>query len=111
MVFDFNVALKGMGGDESLLRETLQDFIDYYADAGAKIRSSVAENHHQDAEILAHTIKGLGSTFAAPHLRDSALTLERALHEREEEGLEQKMTDLEQAIADMLTEINNVLKS
>ena len=111
MVFDFNVALKGMGGDESLLRETLQDFIDYYGDAGAKIRSSVAENAHYDAEILAHTIKGLGGTFAAPRLRDSALALERALHAGELEGLDQKVNDFDQTVETMVSDIHSFLKS
>jgi len=111
MVFDSKIALQGMGSDESLLRETLQDFIDYYADAGEKIRSSVAEHHHHDAEILAHTIKGLGGTFAAPRLRDSALALERALHAGELEGLDQKVNDFDQTVEMMVTDINNFLKS
>jgi len=111
MVFDSEVALQGMGGDESLLRETLQDFINYYGDAGEKIRSSVAENSHYDAEILAHTIKGLGGTFAAPRLRDSALALEQALHAGELEGLDQKVDDFDQAVETMVADISSFLKS
>jgi len=111
MVFDSEAALQGMGDDESLLRETLQDFIYYYSDAGEKIRSSVAENAHHDAEILAHTIKGLGGTFAAPDLRDRALTLEQALHAGELEGLDQKVDDFDQAMGEMISGITIFLRT
>ena len=111
MVFDSKVALQGMGNDTSLLHETLQDFIDYYGDAGEKIRSAVAEGHHHDAEILAHTIKGLGGTFAAPYLRESALVLERALHGGELEGLDQKVDDVDRAIAEMVGDISRFLRA
>lgn len=111
MVFDLEVALRGMGNDRSLLNETLRDFIDYYGDAGERIRTAVAANQHHDAEILAHTIKGLGGTFAAESLRDRALTLEQALHNGELDGLDQKVADFDQAVSDMVSEITSVLKS
>jgi len=111
MVFDPKVALQGMGNDRALLHETLQDFIDYYGDAGEKIRTAVAEGHHHDAEILAHTIKGLGGTFSAQYLRDSALALERALHAGELEGLDHKVNDLDRAIAEMVADVSKFLSA
>lgn len=111
MVFDFEAALRGMEDDRALLRETLQDFIDYYGDAGGRIRTAIAENHHQDAEILAHTLKGLGGTFAADELREAAYALERSLHTQELNGLDQKLNDLEKTIDAMVSDISNALKN
>ena len=111
MVFDFEVALRGMGDDRTLLHETLQDFVDYYGDAGEKIRAAIAESRHHDAEILAHTLKGLGGTFAAKELSSSALALERSLHANELDGLEQMVSDLNRIIGLMIADITSVLKS
>ncbi len=111
MIFDVEKALSGMGGDLSLLHETLQDFVDFYGDAGEKIRAAVDEERYTDAEILAHTLKGLGGTFAAMRLRDAALTVELAARNRELGGLEQKVSDLGRAIDEMVSDIATVLKA
>jgi HPt (histidine-containing phosphotransfer) domain-containing protein len=109
MVFDYETALKGLGHDESLLRETLQDFIDFYGNAGEKIHAALDEDRHADAGILAHTLKGLGGTFAADELADRARDLELSIRAGEVEGLDQKAADLDQAIAGMVADIRVVL--
>lgn len=109
MVFDHEEALKGLGGDQQLLLETLQDFIDFYGNSGEKIRVALAEERFDDAEILAHTLKGLGGTFAASTLRDAALSLEQSVRVREVEMLEQKAAELDHAISDMVVYITKLL--
>ena len=111
MVFDLEAALSGMGNDKSLLWETLGDFIEFYGDSGEKLRSALDEKRYEEAEILAHTLKGLGGTFAAPTLRERALMLERAVHQRELDETAQKVADLEEAVSDMVADIKIVLKS
>ena len=109
MVFDLEAALKGMGDDKSLLQETLGDFIEFYGDAGAKLRTALDEGRYDNVEIMAHTLKGLGGTFAAPALRASALTLEKAMHAGELDDASQKVADLEAAVDAMVADIRVVL--
>lgn len=109
MSFDLETALKGMGNDRSLLYETLQDFIDFYGDAGEKIRIALGEERYADAEILSHTLKGLGGTFAAEELSNSGRSLEKAIRKRELGGLDEKVNALDMAIHGMVTEIRRLL--
>jgi HPt (histidine-containing phosphotransfer) domain-containing protein len=109
MVFDLEAALKSMGDDKSLLWETLGDFIEFYGDSGEKLRSALDENRYDDVEILAHTLKGLGGTFAAPSLRASALTLEKAMRAGEVDDASQKVANLEAAVDAMVADIRVVL--
>ncbi|MES0372175.1 MAG: Hpt domain-containing protein [Mariprofundaceae bacterium] len=109
MSFDLETALKGMGNDESLLYETLQDFIDYYGDAGEKIRIALNEERYADAEILSHTLKGLGGTFASQALSDSGRSLENAIRKRDLDGLDEKVNLLDKDIHEMVAEIRQLL--
>lgn len=111
MSFDLETALKGMGNDRSLLYETLQDFIDFYGDAAEKIRTALDEERYADAEILSHTLKGLGGTFAADELSNSGRSLENAIRRRELDGLGEKVNALELAVYRMVTEIRKLLSA
>lgn len=111
MIFDLETALKGMGNDRSLLFETLQDFIDFYGDAGETIRIALDEKRYADAEILSHTLKGLGGTFSARELSNSGRSLENAIRDRELDGLDEKVNTLDMAVHGMVTEIRQLLSA
>ncbi len=108
-MIDFEKALSGMGGDSLLLNETLQDFIDYYADAGERIETAVSEQRYHDAGIIAHTLKGLGATFAAEELSRAAIFMEKALRHGVQERLDEQLMDLKAVIDRMVTTIQNFL--
>jgi len=109
-VIDFDKALTAMSGDSSLLNETLQDFVDYYADAGDKIGMAISEQRYHDAEIVAHTLKGLGATFAAAELNRSAEALEKSLRDRAVDQLDDQLTELKVVIDQMLAVIQEFLR-
>ena len=109
-MIDFEKALSGMGGDSSLLNETLQNFIDFYADAGERIETAVSEQRYHDAGILAHTLKGLGATFAAEELKRTASSIEEALRHEVPERLDEQLVDLKEAIERMVAEIRVFLR-
>jgi HPt (histidine-containing phosphotransfer) domain-containing protein len=109
-VIDFEKALSGMGGDSSLLNETLQDFIDFYSDAGERIETAVSEQRYHDAGILAHTLKGLGATFAAEELNHAATSMEQVLQHEAPDQLDELLTDLKAAIDRMIVEIQHFLR-
>jgi HPt (histidine-containing phosphotransfer) domain-containing protein len=104
-VIDFGKALSGMGGDRSLLNETLQDFIDFYADSGERIETAVSEQRYHDAGIVTHNLKGLGATFAAEELNHAALSMEKALQHEVPDQLDEQLRDLKEVIDRMITEI------
>ncbi len=104
-MIDFEKALSGMDGDSSLLNETLQDFIDFYADAGERIETAVSEQRYHDAGIIVHTLKGLGATFAAEELSRAAISMEEALRDGAPERLDEQLTNLKAAIDRMVTTI------
>lgn len=108
-MIDFEKALSGMGGDSSLLNETLQDFIDFYADAGERIETAVSEQHYHDAEIIAHTLKGLGATFAAEELNRTAASMEKVLQHETPDQLDEQLTDLKAVIDRMVATIQEYL--
>jgi len=108
-VIDIEKALTGMGGDKGLLAETLQDFVDLYADAGGRIEAAISEARYHDAEIIAHTLKGLGATFAAAELNRSAAAMEQALRHEDLDRLDELLTELKAAIDQMLTTIGKFL--
>lgn len=109
-MINFEKALSGMGGDQLLLNETLQDFIDFYADAGERIGTAVSEQRYHDAGIVAHTLKGLGATFAAEELNHAASSMEKALQHEMPEQLDEQLRDLKEAIDRMVAEIRGFLK-
>ena len=109
-MIDFEKALSGMGGDSSLLNETLQDFIDFYADAGERIETAVSEQRYHDAGILAHTLKGLGATFAAEELKRTATSMEQVLQHEAPDQLDEPLTDIKAAIDRMIVEIQHFLR-
>ncbi|MFC1536189.1 Hpt domain-containing protein [Pseudomonadota bacterium] len=110
-VIDFDKALSAMSGDRSLLNETLQDFVDYYADAGDKIGMAISERRYHDAEIVSHTLKGLGATFAAEELNRSAEAMETLLRDKAVDRLNDQLADLKEAIDQMVAVIQDNLKA
>jgi len=108
-LIDFKKALVGMGGDKSLLKETLRDFVDLYANAGEKLEKAITDQRYEDAEIIAHTLKGLGATFAAEELNCSAASLENALRHEALEGVGNMSLELNRAIDQMVITIEEFL--
>jgi len=92
------------------LRETLQDFLDLYVDAGDKIEQAIGEQRYHDAEIVAHTLKGLGAIFAAVELNRSAAEVEKALRHEQLDQIDQQVSELNDAIDQMVGAILEFLQ-
>jgi CheY-like chemotaxis protein len=82
LIWNCNEALKRLDGDEALLRELIQVFLDEVPQQLAKLQHALETGDLETIERSAHSIKGelncLGLTEAAQRARD----LERAGHER-----------------------------
>ena len=69
-------ALAGMGGDESLLAEVIQMFLDDYPRLLSEIDAARAANDSATLARLIHTIRGVASNFAIPVVMTQATNLE-----------------------------------
>ena len=72
-------ALSALGGNQGLYKKVLIRFRDSYAEAGVTIAAHVANGELQEAERLAHTMKGLAGNLGAEDLVVVAQNLEHLL--------------------------------
>ncbi|MFZ1493685.1 MAG: response regulator [Candidatus Competibacter denitrificans] len=76
---DMNQGLRRVLGKKEVYWSLLRRFILGQADAPLKIRSAVGMGHLKEAELIAHTVKGLAGNIGAIGVQRSAETLEQAL--------------------------------
>jgi PAS domain S-box-containing protein len=76
--FDFQPALARLKGDEQLLKEQMQFFLDDAPALVADIRSNVERQNSQALEFAAHRLKGLASSLDAHLVVAQAAQLEQS---------------------------------
>jgi len=76
--FDIQAALARTNGKPQLLRKMIAGFRDRYRNAGADLRTLVAEGKAEDAERLAHSLKSVAATLEAKDLAAAAAAVEHA---------------------------------
>lgn len=75
--FDIRVALIRTNGKRTLLRRLIFSFRERYEYAAIELRDLILQARHDDAERLAHTIKGIAATLGAEELRIAAEAIEQ----------------------------------
>ncbi len=75
-------ALENVASNQSLLIKLLKDFYEKYAKSSDKIRRVIKAGDYETAQIISHTIKGLGGTFGADTLAIAAKELELSITSR-----------------------------
>lgn len=78
LVLDRAVALDRVGGDEELLAEVAQLFLEDYPNSMREIDEAVAKGDAKLLERAAHTLKGAASNFGANPVTETAFALEMA---------------------------------
>jgi len=73
------LAIKNHNDNVKLMLKLMGDFGTYYGDAGAKIRAFLLEGEWEEAERLAHNLRGVAGSFGATDLQEAAKVLELAL--------------------------------
>jgi PAS domain S-box-containing protein len=97
--FDLKAALTRTNGKPTLLRKMMLSFRNQYADAGRDLRLLVSQGKMEQAERLAHTLKGLARTLEARQLGDTAEAIEVALRTGATLELQVLINAMEQALA------------
>ncbi len=74
--FDISLALIRTNGKRTLLRRLLLGFSERHQHAAIELRSLITQGRQDEAERLAHTIKGVAATLGAERLRSVAESIE-----------------------------------
>ena len=105
---DESLALSRVGGDADLLREVIELFLDDYPQALEGIRSAVAAQDAAALEHKAHSLKGSVSTFGARRAFEAALALEKQGRSKNLSGVENGLTQLEDALQALVPELQAI---
>lgn len=73
---DMEEALEIMDGDEELLKEIFDDFINDYPEIIAKIKETIEVGDAENLNSFAHQLKGMLKNVAATRVADIAFELE-----------------------------------
>lgn len=80
---DIQSGLMRVNNNRKLYRELLVKVHDNYSQSGEEVETLIANGQHDDAQILAHTIKGLAGNIGAGELQEAAAVVEGALKKGE----------------------------
>jgi two-component system, sensor histidine kinase and response regulator len=92
------VALERLGGDEELLREVAQLFLEEYPTLMTQIRAAVSAGDPEALQRAAHSLKGSVSNFGADAAYHAAFALELMGRNREMGQAQSGLTALEEAL-------------
>jgi HPt (histidine-containing phosphotransfer) domain-containing protein len=103
--FDVPAALVRLGGKTALLHRLMLRLREGFADAAPRLRSALAAGEWDEAERLAHTLKGVAGTMEATDVAACAVDLDAKLRARDQEALPGAIDALEAALAVALASI------
>ncbi|MDZ4099713.1 MAG: response regulator, partial [Methylophilaceae bacterium] len=78
---DVATGLKRVAGNQKLYISLLEQFVSGYADSDKQILLALESNKRDDAQRLAHSVKGVAGNIGANALSQSAAEIERILRE------------------------------
>ena len=99
---DVGLAIKNHNDNVKLMVKLMGDFGRYYGDAGPRIRAMLQAEQFDDAERLAHNLRGVAGSFAAHDLQEAAKTLELALIDGDSTNLLGLAQSFEVALSEVL---------
>ncbi|MBI5165979.1 MAG: response regulator [Magnetospirillum sp.] len=100
--FDLAAALKRVNGKKLLLRKLIVDFGVKYAGGMVELRRLAGEGAREEAQRLAHTLKGVAGTLEAASLFEAAREVEHAIRDGLAAELPARLDALEDELAPAL---------
>lgn len=110
LVFDRQAALERVEGDEALLKEIAQMFLDMCDDMIAEVRTAAVHRDAKALHIAAHTLKGTVANFGARDCVDASLALELKGRSGDIEGLEPLLLRLQLGMATLKPALQSLLE-
>lgn len=105
---DADRGLKLVGGSSDLYHKLLARLEEDYVDSAETLRSLLAKEQWEHAEILAHSIKGVAGNLGAAQLHGCAKGLEKGIRDRED-GLEAKIAEFENMMRKTLKSVDAIM--
>jgi two-component system sensor histidine kinase/response regulator len=96
---------------EDFLRKILVDYVGKYADVTAELRRLLDGGADEDAERLAHSLKGVSGTLGAERAQDAAAALEAAIGEARDDDIAAGLDALDQKLKPLVRDIEAYLAS
>jgi hypothetical protein len=106
--FGIKAALMRTNGKPKLLRRIILAFRDKYANAAKELTMLIAERRNEDAERLAHSLKGLAATLEARDLAESASAIEYALRNGQTNGLGPRIDSMQEELIPAIAAANSL---
>ena len=97
--FDIQAALRRTSNKPELLMRLLKNFTRQFADAPEQLNELVQDQNFKEAQIMAHTLKGLAGTLEADKLSLAASELEDALSQGNTADLDNLLDNLKTELA------------
>lgn len=107
---DYRAALKRLCGDERLLDDLVQFFLDDSPELLCEARAAIDRHDAKALERTAHSIRGLASNFGAQPTVRAAAALEQIGHDAELDAAEPACQTLEAEICRLTAVLENRLK-
>lgn len=98
---DRALALERLGGDEELLQEVAQLFLDEYPVLMSDIRRAIETSNSNQLERAAHSLKGSVANFGSEAAWKAAFALEKL-------GREQQLAGVDTAYAHLVMVMNTI---
>lgn len=102
---DINTALGNVGNNGELLRNVLIKFHETHSDDISTIRDSLESNDLVTSQRIVHTLKGIAATLGATALNASAVELDQALKDHNNEIIPELIDKTESELAPVLESI------
>jgi two-component system sensor histidine kinase/response regulator len=102
-------ALARVEGDDGLLRELIQLFIEDYPRTMADLHAAISQGDCGTVERHAHTLKGSASNFEAGPVVNTGLRLETSAYRKDLSNAGGEVQDLETALAELRAELETYL--
>ncbi len=109
-LFDFDQALKNVGGSEEILRDTAKLFPAEIGKQLALLQQAVEKNDHESLARAAHTLKSSVALFAADRATEAARRLEVMGRNGEWSGVMQACSDLQRELDRLGAAISQLAK-
>ena len=100
-VWEKTEALERLDGDEELLKELCQIFLQEYPALLQKLRKAVSENDAEGVQRTAHSLKGEVSYLGAPDATKTARSLEDMGHDKDLSQALKTFAVLERELAEL----------
>ncbi len=108
---DQTAGLSRVAGNRKLYRDLLFQFSEKHADAAEEIRARLDRGEAQEAQALAHAVKGMAGNLGAVDVQRAAGDIESAVQEGRTEALEGQVDALKISLELTVAEINACRKS